>query len=76
MLNGREGEIGQEKVDKYGKRFDNMCAEFDSWDSADSSSKAEERNPHLALVLEGCFAGSENPPVVDALKILYIDFWG
>jgi len=74
MLNGREGEIGREKVDRYSKRFDDMCAEFDSWDSDDSSSKAESSNPRLALVLEGCFAGSKNPPVVDALKILYIDF--
>jgi len=74
MLNGREGEIGQEKVDRYSKRFDGMCDEFDSWDSADSSSKAQSQNPRLALVLEGCFAGSRNPPVVDALKILYIDF--
>jgi hypothetical protein len=74
MLNGREGEIGQEKVDRYSKRFDAMCDEFDSWDSDDSSSKAQSSNPRLALVLEGCFAGSKNPPVVDALKILYIDF--
>lgn len=75
MLNGREGEIGQEKADRYSKRFDGMCAEFDSWDSGDSaSSKAESQNPRLALVLEGCFAGSKNPPVVDALKILYVDF--
>lgn len=74
MLNGREGEIGQEKVDRYSKRFDAMCDEFDSWDSDDSSSKAQSSNPRLALVLEGCFAGSKNPPVVDALKILYVDF--
>jgi len=74
MLNGREGEIGLEKADRYSKRFDDMCSEFDSWDSDDSSSKAESSNPRLALVLEGCFAGSKNPPVVDALKILYIDF--
>lgn len=74
ILNGNEGEIGQEKVDRYSKRFDNMCAEFDSWDTDDSSTKAESKNPRLALVLDGCFAGSKNPPVVDALKILYIDF--
>ena len=74
ILNGREGEIGQEKMDRYSKRFDNMCTEFDSWDSNDSSDKAESQNPRLALVLEGCFAGSKNPPVVEALKILYIDF--
>ena len=74
ILNGREGEIGKEKADRYSKRFDNMCEEFDSWDSDDSSSNAQSSNPRLALVLEGCFAGSRNPPVVDALKILYIDF--
>ena len=74
ILNGREGEIGREKAGRYATRFDGMCAEFDSWNSDDSSTKAESRNPRLALVLEGCFAGSKNPPVVDALKILYIDF--
>ena len=74
ILNGREGEIGKDKIDRYAKRFDNMCKEFDSWDSADSSSKAKSSNPRLALVLDGCFAGSRNPPVVYALKILYIDF--
>jgi len=75
LLNGREpGEIGDKKADKYSKRFDGMCVEFDSWDSEDSSTKAEERNPRLALVLEGCFAGAKQPQVVEALKILYMDF--
>ena len=74
ILNGREGEIGKEKIDRYSKRFDDMCAEFDSWDSGDASSRAASSNPRLALVLDGCFAGSRNPPVVEALKILYIDF--
>jgi len=78
MLNGREGEIGQEKVDRYSQRFDKMCEEFDLWDEDEStSSKAEknaEKNPRMGLVLEGCFAGSKNPPVVGALKTLYVDF--
>lgn len=74
ILNGKEGPIGKEKADRYSNRFDKMCDEFDSWDSADSSAKAQSSNPRLALVLDGCFAGSRNPPVVDALKILYIDF--
>jgi hypothetical protein len=85
LLNGREeGDIGKEKADKYGKRFDAMCREFDSWETTDDSdndsstsstlSKAQERNPRLALVLEGCFAGAKQPPVVNALKILYVDF--
>lgn len=74
LLNGHEGTIGKDKADKYSKRFDAMCAEFDSWDSTDSSSKAKERNPRLALVLEGCFAGAKQPLVVDGLKILYMDF--
>lgn len=69
---GREGGVGG--GDKYSKRFDAMCDEFSSWESGDSLSRAEERNPRLALVLEGCFAGTENPDVVGALKILYMDF--
>ena len=76
LLNGREpGDIGQEKASRYSRRFDDMCREFDSWESGgNSSSKAEERNPRLALVLKGCFAGVKQPLVVEALKILYVDF--
>eukprot|EP00547_Thalassionema_nitzschioides_P009271 CAMPEP_0194227712 /NCGR_PEP_ID=MMETSP0156-20130528/43001_1 /TAXON_ID=33649 /ORGANISM="Thalassionema nitzschioides, Strain L26-B" /LENGTH=344 /DNA_ID=CAMNT_0038960205 /DNA_START=39 /DNA_END=1073 /DNA_ORIENTATION=- len=78
LLNGgvrEEKNTGKEaKADKYSKRFDAMCDEFDSWESEDSSSKAEARNPRLAIVLEGCFAGAKQPQVVDALKILYMDF--
>jgi hypothetical protein len=74
LLNGREGDIGLEKADKYSKRFDAMCAEFETWDNGESSSKAAARNPRLALVLEGCFAGAKQPDVVNALKILYMDF--
>jgi hypothetical protein len=74
LLNGREGDIGKEKADKYEKRFDAMCEEFVTWDNGESSSKAEARNPRLALVLEGCFAGAKQQPVVDALGILYVDF--
>jgi hypothetical protein len=85
LLSGREE--GDEKADtKHAKRFDSMCREFDSWETADDDdsdsslttkstlSKAQERNPRLALVLEGCFAGAKQPLVVDALKILYTDF--
>lgn len=74
LLNGREGDISQEKADRYSKRFDGMIVEFDSWDSTDSMSKAQSSNPRLASVLEGCFAGSKQPQVVEALKILYMDF--
>jgi hypothetical protein len=75
LLNGREpGDIGQEKASRSSKRFDDMCREFDSWESGDAPSKAEERNPRLALVLKGCFAGAKQPLVVEALKILYVDF--
>ena len=74
------GKNGKERADRYAKRFDGMCEEFDSWegDAEDGNSsvmtRAQERNPRLALVLEGCFAGAKKPPVVDALKILYVDF--
>ena len=74
MLNGREGEIGQEKVDRYSQRFDAMCEEFDLWDEDKSTLSKAEKNPRMGLVLEGCFAGAKNPPVVGALKTLYVDF--
>lgn len=77
LLDGINSSIPMEKnkVDRYSKRFDAMCEEFETWESDDaSSSKAEERNPRLALVLEGCFAGAKQQPIVDALKILYVDF--
>jgi hypothetical protein len=77
LLNGDTNNnmpMEKNKADKYSKRFDAMCEEFGTWDNGDSSSKAEARNPRLALVLEGCFAGAKQQPVVDALKILYVDF--
>jgi hypothetical protein len=71
--NGDSG--GEEKAkDKSSKRFDDMCDEFDTWNDGNSMSRAQERNPRLAIVLEGCFEGSQNPKVVSALKILYVDF--
>jgi len=78
LLNGRENDIGVgvdlDKAERHSKRFDAMCVEFMTWDSGDSAAKAEARNPRLALVLEGCFAGAKEQPVVDALKILYTDY--
>lgn len=67
---------GEEKAmsDKSSKRFDDMCTEFDTWEDGDTLTRAQERNPRLSLVLEGCFEGAKNPPVVNALKILYVDF--
>ena len=74
LLNGGGSDTSKEKNGKYANRFEAMCDEFNSWDNGDASSKAEDRNPRLALVLAGCFVGAKQPEVVSALKILYVDF--
>ena len=52
-----------------------MCDEFSEWEArGDATTKAEARNPRLALVLAGCFAGAKQAAVREALKILYVDF--
>lgn len=52
-----------------------MVATFAGW-GEDSTlvARAETRNPRLAEVLDGCFAGARNPSVVRALRILYTDY--
>ena len=56
-------------------RFDDMVATFADW-GADATlvARAEARNPRLAQVLDGCFAGARNPSVVNALRVLYEDY--
>jgi len=71
MLSNTAGE--QATQSKAALRFDGMCEEFASW-SDGAMDRAESRNPRLAQVLDGCFAGAEVPAVVEALKILYVDF--
>ncbi|KAL1498705.1 hypothetical protein AB1Y20_014016 [Prymnesium parvum] len=77
LLAGRdgceEGRAGRAEA-RHAAKFDEMCEEFASWRSDAALATAQARNPRLALVLEGCFAGSANPSVLDALKILYVDF--
>ena len=52
-----------------------MVATFADW-GADATlvARAEARNPRLAQVLDGCFAGARNPSVVNALRVLYEDY--
>ena len=60
---------------KYRARFDGMVNEFASWDEdAALAERARARNPRLAEVLDGCFAGARNPSVVRALRVIYEDY--
>ena len=64
-----------ESGSKYRARFDGMVREFSSWDEdAALVERARARNPRLAEVLDGCFAGARNPSVVRALRVIYEDY--
>ena len=59
---------------KFRERYDHMVASFVKWkhfvpDSASTDSR-------LMEVIRGCFAGAEIPQVVDALRIVYMDYAG
>lgn len=58
------------KRKKYIKRYDDMLIVFDKWKPLVPSSNEGRR----LQILKGCFVGSENPAVVEALRIIYVDY--
>ena len=75
------------KRQKYIQRYDDMIIQFRKWkplistpSSSSSSSDDDDENendegPSRPMqVLKGCFVGSENPAVLEALKIIYVDY--
>jgi len=63
---------GERKVDKYTKRFNKMITTFREME--ESMSLEDIENKRLAKVLEGCLVGGRTPAVVDALRVLYVDY--
>jgi len=54
---------------KYNQRYDNMLIQFSEWKPLIPSG-----NGRRLQILKGCFVGSENPAVVEALRIIYVDY--
>jgi hypothetical protein len=75
------------KRKKYIQRYDDMIIQFRKWkplistssssssdDNDDDDNENDEGPSRPMQVLKGCFVGSENPAVLEALKIIYVDY--
>ena len=57
------------KDQKYNRRYDDMLKQFSKWKSFIPSGDGRRLQ-----ILRGCFVGSENPAVVEALRVIYVDY--
>jgi len=64
-----EEQILSPKRQKYNRRYDDMLIQFSKWKPLIPSG-----NGRRLQILKGCFVGSENPAVVEALRIIYVDY--
>lgn len=58
-----------EKRRKHSERYDEMLVQFAEWKEFIPDGEGRRLD-----ILRGCFVGSENPKVVEALKIIYVDY--
>lgn len=54
---------------KHNKRYDDMLSQFEDWKAF-----VPEGEGRRLDILRGCFVGSENPKVVEALRFIYVDY--
>jgi hypothetical protein len=57
------------KRERYNQRYDDMLVQFGEWKEFIPDGKGRRLD-----ILRGCFVGSENPSVVEALRIIYVDY--
>jgi hypothetical protein len=56
------------KLAKYNARYDEMLERFGVWKAYIPEGEGRRMD-----ILRGCFVGSENPKVVEALRVIYTD---
>jgi len=59
----------EKRQQKYNARYDNMVQQFKEWESISPNGDGR-----MVEILRGCFAGAKNKEVVDALRIVYVDY--
>lgn len=64
-----EGQNLNPKRQKYNQRYDDMIIQFSKWKPLIPSGDGRRLQ-----ILKGCFVGSENPAVVEALRVIYVDY--
>ena len=57
------------KRDRHNERYDNMLQKFSEWEDLIPSGQGRRLD-----ILHGCFVGARNPKVVDALRVIYVDY--
>lgn len=57
------------KRQKFNERYDDMLVKFSKWKPLIPSGDGRRLQ-----ILKGCFVGSENPSVVEALRVIYVDY--
>jgi hypothetical protein len=57
------------KRQKFNERYDDMLIKFSKWKPLIPSGDGRRLQ-----ILKGCFVGSENPSVVEALRVIYVDY--
>jgi len=63
------GNLLDDKRRKYAERYDEMLVKFAEWKEFIPSGEGRRID-----ILRGCFVGSENKPVVEALRVIYTDY--
>lgn len=64
-----EGQTLSPKRQQFNQRYDDMLVQFAKWKPLIPSGEGRRLE-----ILKGCFTGSENPAVVEALRIIYVDY--
>ena len=65
----KKGMTVSERKKKYSDRYDQMVKSFEEWETLVPTGDGR-----MIQVLNGCFAGAKNQDIVNALKIVYMDY--
>ena len=61
---------------KNGARYDSMVASFVEWKDLLPNTEEGQQEIRRVQVIRGCFVGAEIPEIVDALRIVYMEYRG
>jgi hypothetical protein len=67
-LDSKHGSL-DDKRRRFSHRYDEMLTSFYEWEDIMPSGEGRRMD-----VVRGCFVGARNPAVVDALRIVYVDY--
>jgi len=63
-----------DKRQKFSDRYDEMVTTFKQWEHLLPQQQPSHKPGRILDVVRGCFVGAANPKVVEALRIVYVDY--